>query len=99
MITVVGDSTVQQILRATQDNEVNERQVQDREAVRLRRERPVEKTGAGGRSEMRSQGEDTSRLTTRHRIEEGQIILERYDQHGKLVEKIPPGYVPFGEFA
>ena len=49
--------------------------------------------------DMHQNDEEKNETTTRHRIEEGQIIVERYDRKGKLVKKVPPGYVPFGEIA
>ena len=31
------------------------------------------------------------------RIEEGQVMIEQYDESGKLLKITPPGYLPFGE--
>ena len=38
-------------------------------------------------------------MKSRTNLEDGQIIIEKYDSDGKLIKKIPPGYVPFGETA
>jgi len=43
---------------------------------------------------------DTQRqdmTSTRNIIENGKVILEKYDEYGKLIQRVPPGYVPFGE--
>jgi hypothetical protein len=37
--------------------------------------------------------------TTRLRLEEGKIVLEKYDRKGKLVKAIPPGYCPLSKIA
>jgi len=29
-------------------------------------------------------------------IENGKVILEQYDRHGRLIRKTPPGYLPPG---
>lgn len=46
---------------------------------------------------MDTQREDMA--SSRTTIEEGKVILEKYDKDGKLIQRIPPGYVPFGERA
>jgi hypothetical protein len=35
--------------------------------------------------------------TTKTVIENGKLIVEQYDRHGKLIRKTPPGYLPPGE--
>jgi hypothetical protein len=35
--------------------------------------------------------------TTKTVIENGTLIVEQYDRHGKLIRKTPPGYLPPGE--
>jgi hypothetical protein len=35
--------------------------------------------------------------TTKNVIENGKLIVEQYDRHGKLIRKTPPGYLPPGE--
>jgi hypothetical protein len=36
-------------------------------------------------------------LQTRNQFEDGVLIVEKYDEDGRLVKKVPPGYLPFGE--
>jgi len=35
--------------------------------------------------------------TTKNVIENGKVIVEQYNRHGKLIRKTPPGYLPPGE--
>jgi hypothetical protein len=46
---------------------------------------------------MNTQKQDMT--STRNIIENGKVILEKYDEDGKLIQRVPPGYVPFGEKA
>ena len=45
-----------------------------------------------GKSDQRVEG-----TTTRNVIENGKLIVEQYDRHGKLIRKTPPGFLPPGE--
>jgi len=47
---------------------------------------------APGKSGQKSEG-----TTTQNVIENGKLIVEQYDRHGKLIRKTPPGYLPPGE--
>ena len=35
--------------------------------------------------------------TTKNVLENGTLIVEQYDRHGKLIRKTPPGYLPPGD--
>jgi hypothetical protein len=96
MINAIGEATIQQAIRVNHNNSINGKVTVEVKAEQMIKERPVEKTGDSTKSEMDLQHNlDT---TTRHTIDEkGKIIFERYDADGKLIRKIPPGYVPFCE--
>jgi len=32
-----------------------------------------------------------------HMMEEGKLVFKRYDENGKLIQRVPPGYVPISE--
>jgi hypothetical protein len=34
------------------------------------------------------------KTTTKNVIENGTLIVEQYDRHGKLIRKTPPGFLP-----
>lgn len=54
-----------------------------------------DKTAENAKSDKSDQrGEETK---TRNVIENGKLIVEYYDRHGKLIRKNPPGYLPPGE--
>lgn len=37
------------------------------------------------------------KTTSKTVIENGKVILEQYDRHGRLIRKTPPGYLPPGQ--
>ena len=41
--------------------------------------------------------DQTLQTTTKNVIENGKVIVEQYDRHGRLICKTPPGYLPPGE--
>ena len=45
-----------------------------------------------GKSDQRVEG-----TTTKNVIENGKLIVEQYDRHGKLIRKTPPGFLPPSE--
>ena len=97
MINAIGEATIQQTIRTNHHISENERELSQIKDEQVREQRPVEKTGEGSNTEMGN--EQFDQVTSRHRIEEGKIIIERYDKAGRLIKKIPPGYLPFGELA
>lgn len=99
MINAIGEATVQQAIRVNHNNSINYKEVITQKTEQIRAERPVEKSDDSRRTDDNMAQDDKAGTTSRQRIEEGEIILERYDKSGKLVQKIPPGYVPFGEIA
>jgi hypothetical protein len=99
MINAIGEAIVQQTTRASLSSAVNDREIAVQKEMQARKKRPVEKTDENrslGRQQAEEEKTDT---TTRQRFEEGKIVLEKYDRRGKLVKKIPPGYVPLNEMA
>ena len=99
MINTIGEYTLQQAVRVNHGTTVGNKEALVQKSMQTSVPRPVEKSNESRRSDMKQNDEEKAETTSRHRIEDGQVILERYDQHGKLVEKVPPGYVPFGEIA
>ena len=95
MINAIGEATIQQAIRAHQNNSTNGKEAVEIKADQITNDRPVEKTSDNSKSEMDLQHNlDT---TTKHIIENGKIIFERYDADGRMIQQIPPGYVPFAE--
>ena len=99
MINTIGEFTAQQPIRANQESAVGNQTAMLQKSVKTSIARPVDKTNNSRRSDMHHNEEEKAETTTRHRVEDGQVVLEKYNRQGELVDKVPPGYVPFGEIA
>ena len=97
MINAIGEATIQQTIRTSHHISESERELSQIKDEKVREQRPVEKTEEGSNTEMGN--EQFDHTTSRHTIEEGKIIVERYNENGELIKTIPPGYLPFGELA
>lgn len=98
MFDVIGETTVQQLPRGGSFSNGTETEAAVKKAEQIRQVRPVEHATESDRSKPQDKGDE--HLQTRNRLEDGQIVVEKYDEDGKLVKKTPPGYLPFGgEFA
>lgn len=99
MINTIGEFTAQQPIRANQESAVGNQTAMLQKSIKPSIARPVDKTNNSRRSDMHNNEEEKAETTTRHRIEDGQVVLEKYNRRGELIDKVPPGYVPFGEIA
>lgn len=97
MINAIGEASIQQTMRTNHNNVVYDKEIIEQKATQAIQKRPVEKTDDSPKSKMDAQRKDMAR--TRNTIVNGKVILEKYDEDGKLIQRIPPGYVPFGETA
>jgi len=97
MINAIGEASIQQTMRTNHNNVVYDKEIMEQKATQAIQERPVEKTDDTPESKMNTQKQDMT--STRNIIENGKVILEKYDEDGKLIQRVPPGYVPFGERA
>lgn len=93
MFDVIADAAAQQVPRGA-GHGGTEGDVLVQKAERVREARPVEQAGAGEGS--KSPGRDDA-VQNRTRLESGQVIIEKYDESGRLLKVTPPGYLPFGE--
>jgi hypothetical protein len=99
MINAIGEAIVQQTTRASFSSVVNDREVAVQKEAQARQKRPVEKTDDSQSLRRQPSDEEKTETTTRLRLEEGKIVLEKYDRKGKLVKAIPPGYCPLSKIA
>lgn len=97
MITAIGDVAMQQTVRTNYSNENQEQAVIAKKTEQIKEKRPVEKTDKTSSSELNQRNDEST--TARNTIEGRKIIVEKYDEDGRLVRKNPPGYLPFGEMA
>jgi nitrogen fixation protein FixH len=97
MINAIGDAAMQQTVRVNYSNESHEQAVIAKKTEQIKEKRPVEKSDKSSDSELNQRQDEN--ITAKNTFEDGRIVVEKYDEDGKLVRKIPPGYLPFGEMA
>jgi hypothetical protein len=97
MFDIIGETAVQQMPRLGLPAGGAERDASVQKAEALREARPVEKASESDKSRSEAGAEEST--TTRNRLEEGKVIVEKYDEDGRLVRRTPPGFLPFGEIA
>jgi len=91
MLNAIGEATMQQTVRANYDSEIYAQDLAVKKTDQVRKQRPVEKSEDSSKSRMQSkQEEDIRRKNT---LEDGDIIVEEYDENGQIVRKTPPGYI------
>ena len=95
MINAIGEATMQQFVRTSYNAETYGKDLEVRKTDKVKAQRPIEKSNDGQKSEMNSQNEEN--IKSRNSLEGGQLVVEKYTEDGKLIKKIPPGYLPFGE--
>ena len=97
MINAIGDVAMQQTVRANYSNENHEQAAIAKKTEEIKEKRPVEKSDKSSNSELNQHRDENT--TAKNIVEDGRIVVEKYDEDGRLVRKIPPGYLPFGEMA
>lgn len=95
MINAIGDVAMQQTIRANYNSENHDQAATVQKNEQIRKKRPVENAEKSSRSKMNLRNEENT--TAKNVLEDGQIVVEKYDENGRLIRKIPPGYLPFGE--
>ena len=91
MLHAIGEAAMQQTVRANYDSEVYAQDLAVKKSDRVRKQRPVEKSEESSEPKMQlKKEEDTRRKNT---FEDGNIIVEEYDEKGQIVRKTPPGYI------
>ena len=97
MLPAIGEAAMQQTVRANYDSEMCDQQIDVKKSDQAKGKRPVEKTEDSSNSEMNlKKEEETIRKNT---FEDGDIIVEEYNENGEIVRKTPPGYVLGNEMA
>ena len=98
MLNAIGESAMQQTVRANYDSETHDQEIAVKKSGQIRGERPVEKTEDSSESKMNLKEEETTRRKNSFE-ENGRIIVEEYNEDGEIVRKTPPGYVLQNEMA
>ena len=97
MLHAIGEAAMQQTVRANYDSEMYDQQVAVKKSDQVKGKRPVEKTEDSSKSEMNLKKEEET--TRKNTFENGDIIVEEYNENGEIVRKTPPGYVLGSEMA
>jgi hypothetical protein len=97
MLNAIGEATMQYTVRANYDSEMHDGDLAVKKSDQIRRQRPVEKTQDSSGSELNLKQEE--QLRRKNSLEDGEIIVEEYNEDGEIVRKIPPGYVLSNEMA
>ena len=95
MINAIGEATIQQFVRTSYNVENSDKYLAVQKTDKIRKQRPVEGGDDGQKPEMNLQNQ--ANMKTRNSIENGKLVVEKYDEDGNLVKKTPPGYLPIGE--
>ncbi len=97
MLNAIGDAAMQQTVRVNYDSEMHDQDLAVKKSDQIRKKRPVEKTEDSAKSKQNLKHEEqTQRKNT---FEDGEIIVEEYNENGEIVRKTPPGYVLSNEMA
>ena len=98
MLPAIGEAAMQHTVRANYDSEMYDQQIAVKKSNQVKGKRPVEKTEDSSKSEMNlKKDEETIR---KNKMEDnGEIIVEEYNENGEIVRKTPPGYVLGSEMA
>lgn len=98
MLYAIGEAALQYTVRANYDSEMHDQDIAVKKSDQIRKQRPVEKTDDGPRPEMNLEKEEHTRR--KNNVEDnGQIVVEEYNENGEIVRKTPPGYVLSNEMA
>ena len=95
MISAIGEATIQQFVRTSYNVETSEKDLVVQKTDKIRKQRPVERGDDGQKPGLNLQNQ--ANMKTRNSIENGKLVVEKYDEDGNLVKKTPPGYLPIGE--
>jgi len=95
MINAIGEATMQQFVRHGYNAEAYSRDLEVRKTDKIKAQRPIEKSEDSQKAGLNKQAEQN--IKSRNSLEDGKLVVEKYDEDGKLVKKIPPGYLPIGE--
>ena len=95
MINAIGEATIQQFVRTSYNVETSEKYLAVQKTDKIRKQRPVERGDDGQKPGLNLQNQ--ANMKTRNSIENGKLVVEKYDEDGNLVKKTPPGYLQIGE--
>ena len=97
MLHAIGEAAMQQTVRTNYDSEMQHQDLAVKKSDQVRKKRPVEKTEDSQKSDLNlKQEEDTIR---KNKFEDGDIVVEEYNENGEIIRRTPPGYILSNEMA
>ena len=97
MLHAIGEAAMQHTVRTNYDSEMYDQQIAGKKSDQVKGKRPVEKTEDSQGPDLNlKQEEDTTR---KNNFEDGNIVVEEYNESGEIVRKTPPGYILSNEMA
>jgi len=98
MLPAIGEATMQHTVRANYDSEMHDYDLAVKKSDQIREKRPVEKTQDSSKSEMNLKRDEET--TRKNKMEDnGEIVVEEYNENGEIVRITPPGYVMDSQLA
>ncbi len=97
MINAIGEATMQQFVRSNYNSETYDKDLEAQKTEKVKEHRPVEKSEDGHKTGMDLKSKE--QMESRNNIEDGQLVVEQYDDSGRLVKVTPPGYILPGQTA
>jgi hypothetical protein len=94
MINAIGEATMQQFVRSNYVSGTYDKDLEGQKTEKIIKQRPVEESEKGHRPELDMKSEED--LKSRNILEEGKLLVEKYDGNGRLIRVTPPGYLPPG---
>ena len=95
MINAIGEATIQQFVRTSYNAETFDKDLAVQKTDKVREQRPVAKGDDGQKPEMNLHSQEN--MKSRNCFVDGKLVVEKYDEDGRLVKITPPGYLPIGE--
>ena len=98
MLNAIGEAAMQHTVRANYDSEMHNQDLAVKKSDQIRKKRPVEKTEDSSKPDLSLKQEENTRR--KYNFEDnGDIVVEEYNENGEIVRKTPPGYVLSNEMA
>ena len=95
MTNAIGEAMVHQFVRTSYNSQIFDKDQDIQKTDKIKKQRPVEESEDGQKSEMSLQSQDN--MKARNSPEEGQTIIEKYDERGQLVRRTPSGHSSYAE--
>ena len=97
MLHAIGEAAMQHTVRTNYDSEMQDQDLAVKKNDQIHKKRPVEKTEDSQKSDLNLKQEEQT--TRKNKFEDGDIVVEEYNENGEIVRRTPPGYILSDEMA